>query len=120
MPCHALDIILDLGTTWPVTEARQNDSHQNQHGIREELGAPLSQVWSSTGQVRAGPDALRWMRLAVLNVGDRVPGVLNKDGQHDSQTMCHLSQARAVRPAGNPCHAIPMHMCQRVSTLSWC
>lgn len=51
------------------------------------------------------------MRVAVLNVGNRVPGVLNKDGQDDSETMCHLSQARAVQPAGNLCHAILMHMC---------
>lgn len=29
--------------------------------------------------------------MAVLNVGDRVPGVLNKDGQDDSETTCRLS-----------------------------
>lgn len=69
----------------------------------------LKKTHSNTGQVRAGPDGLRSMRVAVLTVGDRVPGVLNKDGQDDS--MCHLSQERAVQPAGNFCHAIPMHMC---------
>lgn len=35
MPCHALNIVLDLGTTWPVTEARENSNHQRQHWDRE-------------------------------------------------------------------------------------
>lgn len=65
IPCHALDISLDLGTTWPVTEARQNNSHQRQHGIWKELWAlssiTLKKTQSNTGQVRAGPDGLRSM-----------------------------------------------------------
>lgn len=69
------------------------------------------EIQSSTGQVRAGPDGLRSMRVAAINVGDRVPGALNKDGQDDLETTCHLSQARGVQPAGNLCHDIPIHVC---------
>lgn len=53
------------------------------------------------------------MRVAAINVGDRVPGALNKDGRDDVETTCHLSQAKGVPPAGNPCHAIPTHTCVR-------
>lgn len=55
----------------------------------------------STGQVRAVPDGLRSIRVAVINVGDRVPGAVNKDGRDDLETTCHLSQARDVPPAGS-------------------
>ena len=54
----------------------------------------------STGQVRAVPDGLRSVRVAAINVEDRVPGALNVwDGL---ETTCHLSQARDVLPAGTP------------------
>lgn len=49
--------------------------------------------------------------MTAINVGGGVPGALNKDGQDDLDTTCHLSQARGVQPAGNLCHDIPMHMC---------
>lgn len=52
MPCHALDIILDLGTTWLVTEARGNNSRQRQHGIGKDLWAPLSQVLRSGNPIK--------------------------------------------------------------------
>lgn len=69
------------------------------------------EIRSSAGQVRAIPDGLRSMRVAAINVGDGVPGALNKDGQDDLEATCHLSQARGAQPAGNVCRDIPMHVC---------
>lgn len=67
----------------------------------------------STGQVRAVPDGLRSIRVAAINVGDRVPGALNKDGQDDLETTslnvtCHKQ--------GMSCQlgALPWHPCAHV------
>lgn len=83
---------------------------QGRSGRHHSVKYYAQEIPSSTGQVRAVPDGLRSMRVAAINVGDRVPGALKGDGQGDLETTCHLSQARGVQPAGNLCRVIPMHV----------
>lgn len=65
MPSYALNIFLDHGTNWPVTEARENKNKQRQHGTGKELQARL--VWVlRTGKPiehRASQSCTRWFEI---------------------------------------------------------
>lgn len=62
---YALITVLDLATTWPVTEARDNNNHQRQHGTGKEWQAPLSQILCSGNPIkhRTSSSCTRWFEI---------------------------------------------------------